>query len=202
MRKNKTLYMNPLCLKPTQFCLGFKEIEHKENQIKKMSDEEYKKYLIYKVTPAIISPEGYFYIIDHHHHARSLINLQKPEIYIEIIEDCSKMNKNEFYNFLIEKKYVNLYDQNGVMKTIQELPPTLMDLSHDVYRSLAWQIREKKGFKKVDNIPFFEFRWGDFFRKYITEKLIEDNNPLAVEVGLSMAKSEKAKHLPGFKGKK
>lgn len=200
MKKGEHCLYDPRKLYPTQFCLGYKEIVHKQDKILKMDKKEYEKYLMEKITPAVIGPEGKIYIIDHHHHARSLINLNKPEIILDILEDYSSLPVTEFIEIMTKNKYLNLYDEQGKIKNFSELPTNLIEMKHDYFRSLAWAVREKNGFKKVDEIPFFEFRWGEFFRSYITEKLIEDQFKSALEVALVLAKSKEAKHLPGYLG--
>jgi hypothetical protein len=189
---------NPKKLHPTQFCLGFLEVNHKVKMIKKMSKKKYSNYLIEKVTPVIIGPGNIHYLIDHHHHAKSLLLLGKKEIIIDIIADWSNLTPHSFQKKMIKSKFVNLLDNHNNKKQFEELPASILRLNHDYYRSLAWAIREKNGFKKVDNIPFFEFRWGEFFRQYIPEKLIINYFELAVNLGLKLAKSKDAEKLPGF----
>lgn len=196
--KMPTQYVDPKSLFPTQFCLGYKEIEHKEKKIKSMSKKQFEDYLIEKVTPVIIGPKGKLYLIDHHHHARSLINLKKPRILIEIIADYSSLSMKKFIEIMVKNGYTNLKNENSKQMKFSQLPKSLEKMNHDYYRSLAWSVREKGGFEKVDNIPFFEFRWGEYFRNYITEMLIIDNFDIATEVGLEMCSHPKAKNLPGF----
>jgi len=198
----KELYVDPTTLYPTQFCLGVKEVEYKKNKIKKMTPERFGAYLIEKITPVIIGPENKMYLVDHHHHAKSLIELGKSEILIKIIEDYSHLSIEEFKNKMQFNKYLNLLDENAKSRKFEDLPISLNDLRHDLYRSLAWAVREKKAFIKRDDVLYFEFRWAEFFRDYIPEKLLLDFFDLAIELAVKLAKSEKASHLPGFKGKK
>jgi len=195
---SKFLKVNPKKLHPTQFCLGFLEVENKVKNIKKMSQKRFSEYLIEKVTPVVKGPGNILYLIDHHHHAKSLLLLNKKEIIIDIIEDWADLNENEFQKKMIHNKYVNLLDCNNKKKEFKDLPKSILKLKHDLFRSLAWAIREKNGFKKVDDIPFFEFRWGEFFRTYIKEDLIKQHFEKAVELGLFLAKQKEAKKLPGF----
>lgn len=190
--------VNPNKLHPTQFCLGFMEVDNKVKQIKKMSKKRFNEYLIEKVTPVVKGPDGVLYLIDHHHHAKSLLLLKKKEIIIDIIEDWSHLSIKEFEIKMIKNKYVNLLDNNNQKQEFKDLPKLIINLKHDLFRSLAWAIREKNGFKKVDEIPFFEFRWGEFFRKYIKNDLITQHFEKAVELGLFLAQSKEAKKLPGF----
>lgn len=202
MKVGTKVKVNPHHLYPTQFCLGYKEITYKEKNILKMNKSRYEEYLKEKITPAVIGPYGKIYIIDHHHHARSLINLHKTEILIEVIANCEELTPEQFKEYMIAKKYVNLYNAQGKSEEFEKLPQNLIEMQHDFFRSLAWAVREENGFKKVDEIPFFEFRWGEFFRSYITEKLVAEEFKLATMVALKLALSDKAQNLPGFLGKK
>ena len=202
MKKGDEILVSPHKLYPTQFCLGYKEIAHKEKNILKMNEKQYQKYLKDKITPAVIGPMGKIYIIDHHHHARSLINLNKPEILLTILEDCSSYSEEDFIQYMKAHRYVNLFDETGKTQEFSSLPQNLIDMKHDYFRSLAWAVRERDGFKKVDEIPFFEFRWGEFFRTYMSEKLVSEQFKLATDVALVLALSPQASHLPGYVGKK
>jgi hypothetical protein len=72
-------------------------------------------------------------------------------------------------------------------------------LADDPYRSLAWAVREAGGFTKVD-VPFFEFKWADFFRKRIVIERTENGPKKAFEEAMKLARSSEASHLPGFVG--
>jgi hypothetical protein len=201
MNKNDILKVDPNSLHPTQFCLGYKEIEHKEKIIQKMTPEEYDKYLVKKTTPVVIGANNTMYLIDHHHHARSLINLNKSLIIVKVVENLSSLDENDFIKRMIDLKFVNLFNEEGKTENFKDLPKTLKSMKHDYFRSLAWSVRDNNGFKKVDEIPFFEFRWGEYFRKYIKEELIKDHFALATEIATKLSKEETAKHLPGFLSK-
>ena len=199
---NKEFYINPTKLYPTQFCLGYKEVEFKKQKILKMTEIEYKKYLIEKITPVVLAPNNKVYLVDHHHHAKSLIDLRKKELYVKVIADYRHLTEQQFKKEMIRNKYLNLLNEKGKKGKFENLPLKITELRHDLYRSLAWAVRERKGFIKRDDILYFEFRWADFFRSYIPEKLILDFFELATNTAYILSKSEKAAHLPGFKGKK
>lgn len=198
---NQEFYIDPRKLKPTQFCLGFKEVEFKKQKILKMSKQEYEKYLIEKITPVVLAPNNEIYLVDHHHHSKSIIELGRKDIYVKVIADYRHLSLLKFKKMMKKNKYLNLLDENSKQRKFEELPSCLNELRHDLYRSLAWAVREKKAFIKRDDILYFEFRWAEFFRSYIPEKLLIDFFDLALDLAVKLAKSEKASHLPGFKGK-
>lgn len=185
-------------LYPTQPDLGFKEIDYKVQIISKMGEKELDKYLIKKVSPVIIGPKGKIYIIDHHHHAYSLMKSGKGLIYVVVVENWSNLSEKDFWAKMIKNKFVLLKKQ-GKSISVKSLPSKISQMGNEDYRSLAWSVRELNGFNKVDHIPFFEFAWGDFYRQYISPNLIRDHYSLAVKVALEISKSKLAKKLPGYK---
>ena len=65
-------------------------------------------------------------------------------------------------------KYVYPVDENGVKKTIADIPKNLTDLKDDPYRSLAGFARNAGAFLKVWT-PFAELKWANYFRTRITK---------------------------------
>lgn len=135
-----------------------------------------------------------FYLIDRHHHSRSVIDFGKNMVMAKIIEDMSHLNYKDFCKEMENKKFLNLYDENGVLKKIEDLPDNLTNMKHDWFRSLSWAIREQKGYtKKVNEIPFYEFRWAEIYRNYVSEKLVKEYFELSVQICLEITKSENGK---------
>lgn len=189
--KNEIILIDARELKPTQICLGFKEIEHNLNIFKNSSNEEYIKILNHKIVPIVKGPKNKFYLIDRHHHSRSVIEFGKNMVMARIIEDWSTFDYNDFFKEMEKKKYLNLFDENGKTTQITDLPFDLMNMKHDWFRSLSWAIRENKGYsKKVNEIPFYEFRWAEIYREYVSEKMVKEYFELSVKICLDITKSE------------
>lgn len=202
MDVGSTFFVQVENLKPTQMCLGFKEVEHKVKLLKSMNEKRLKSYHIEKVTPVVIGPNRRLWLIDHHHHARSLMECGIKEIFVVVHADLHHYSEEEFFDHMNKQKWLNLWDAEENLQPYTSLPKSLKEMQHDWFRSLAWGVREKGGFKKVDEIPFFEFRWGSFFRKFIKAKLIEDSFSEAVKLATKLCLHKEAKDLPGFKGSK
>ena len=153
-----------LDLRPTQFVLGMKEVEYKLAKIKKMNTKEMKAYCDDNVIPVVIGPKKEMYIIDHHHFARSCWEENIDQYTIKVLKDLSLLKEKEFWNAMIENKWVYLNDQFGFgPHSPADLPPNVAYMANDPYRSLAWALRNEGSIKKHSK-PFFEFEWGAFFR--------------------------------------
>jgi hypothetical protein len=188
-------------LRPTQSGLGMEEVYHKVKQIKEMKSHELEEYINQKVVPVVIGPNGELYLIDHHHYAYSMHLAGHNEVKVNVIKNLSHLSVDDFWAEMINKKWAWLYLPNGKPIGPKKLPTSLTKLSNDYYRSLAWGVREQKGFNlSADKVPFFEFMWGSYFRKYLTEDLIKNDFSLATHFALKLSSHDLAKSLPGYKG--
>jgi hypothetical protein len=71
----------------------------------------------------------------------------------------------------------------------------------DDYRSFAGEVRDAGGFAKPTE-PFMEFLWANFFRDRINAKKLRKDRDQALRLGLKLAGSDDARHLPGWAGAK
>ena len=69
----------------------------------------------------------------------------------------------------------------------------------DVYRSLAGFVRDSGGFVKT-TVAFAEFIWADYFRRNIAIEDVREDFAAAVRHAKRLAKSPRAKRIPGYKG--
>jgi hypothetical protein len=195
-KKNETLLYDVKKLKPTQFCLGFKEVEFLIDKILKMSSQEYIQYLQTKTVPVVVGPGNEIYLIDRHHHSKSVLDLKRESVLVKVVENFSELSMNDFFIKMNELKYLNLFDENQISKNFEELPKSLLDMKHDWFRSLSYAVRESKGYsKQVDSIPFYEFRWGEIYRQYLKESLIKDDFELALKIAMELTKSDLAQKM-------
>jgi hypothetical protein len=79
------------------------------------------------------------------------------------------------------------------------LPARLAELIDDVYRSLAAYVRNAGGYEKTGK-AFAEFIWADFFRRNVAVEIVTGDFEAAVRAAVPLARSRRAKGLPGFKG--
>lgn len=188
-------------LKPTQAIFGKYEVKLRRKKIRSMSRDQIKKYLFNKPIPAILGPDNYFYIIDRHHLVISLIKENIDWAYVVLINpgsDLRSMNPEEFMNWMNEKGFLYLKDQNGKKIPANDLPQRFLDLKNEPYRSLAGAVEQLGAFKKT--IPYAENIWADFFRNYFDLRSVEKSFDKVVQEAVNLALSEKASAMPGFIG--
>lgn len=187
-------------VRPTQICVGFAEVKRKKDFLKSLSKAELKAYLISKPIPAVMGPDGFLFLVDHHHFARALSELNVPKCYFTVIHELNTIREEDkFFKVLDLLSLTHPYDENGVRKNENEIPKTLKDLKDDPYRSLAGITRKAGGFKKIKK-PYLEFMWADFFRKRISLDLVKNDLDEAVRVALELCKSKEASYLDGYLG--
>jgi hypothetical protein len=92
--------------------------------------------------------------------------------------------------------WLGLVHRLGVMRP----PPAIAEMRDDLYRSLEAFARMAGGYSKVKE-AYSDFRWADFFRREIdgpldTQDLFAD----ALARAIRLARSNKARDLPGFVG--
>lgn len=195
-------------LHPTQLTLGKVSLPEK---IKKL-EKHYKKgkldkRLKKKAIPAILGPDLLFYIQDGHHEMASLdlakkIPYQDKRVIISELIDQSHLSSYEFKRYMIQNEKVFLLDKNFRLAKFEDIPRHFNQMEDNPYRSFAWLVKEKDGFCKV-NVNYLEFIWGKFFKDILEEQnimLTSEKEVLSayIDLGIKIAKSKKASHLPGF----
>ena len=202
---------------PTQIAVGYSEVAVKMEELTKYEKEgTLEKYIRSKPIPCVLGPDNIIYITDHHHLGLAMTVLanewekdnqkksrqENPFVHctFNILYDFSrsKLPTKEFFKVLESLDFLHSYDENG-QKTNHTIPRRLIDLKNDPYRSLAGFVRKSGGYNKVDT-HYIEFQWADFFRKHITKEELDKNFKKAVIKGISLALSDDAQELPGWKG--
>ena len=185
-------------LRPTQFSIGLKEVDFKIKKMKAMSSKELEEYLETHPIPVVKHKDQDYHMIDHHHLVRACWEINIDHVTIEFVGDFSEHNDDGFWKKMKSEGYLHLYDQFGKGPHDHTLlPRDIRGLADDPYRSLAWMIREAGGFQKTKT-PFSEFKWADFFRAHILVERTEKGFDLAKVEAMKLARSDSAKHLPGF----
>lgn len=186
-------------LHPTQFSVGMEEVRDKQDGLAGMKNSKRREYLKKHPVPVIKGPNGEKYIVDHHHLTRAAWQAGEDEVYTEVVQDWSNLGRKDFWRKMIETEMVYLYDADG--KGPQDpkiLPENVYDMTDDPYRSLAWKVKVRGAIDKV-KIPFFEFRWAQFFRALISSWSTPEEWNEAVEQGIRLAKTHPdAALLPGY----
>ena len=101
-----------LNLHPTQLAVGFQQVNLKARKMEKKTNNELKEYVQTHEVPVIVGPHNKYYIIDHHHLCCAAYKILLNEVYIKIVENWSE--DTDFWNKMHEKKYIWLYDSNGL----------------------------------------------------------------------------------------
>jgi hypothetical protein len=186
-------------LRPTQITVGYAEVEQKRSLWSGMGKSERKRFLDGHWFPAVRGPNDNFYIVDHHHLGRALLEEGVDEGYVVLLKDLDQLQKDEFWVVMDHNQWVHPYDAKGQRRTVAELPKTLSGLADDPYRSLAGEVRRAGGFPK-DATPFAEFLWADFFRRRIKAAELRGDPDAALKRALTLCHSTTAAYLPGWSG--
>jgi hypothetical protein len=186
-------------LRPTQITVGYAEVEEKRGLWSGMGKTQRKQFLDSHWFPAVRGPNDSFYIVDHHHLGRALLEEGVTQGFVVLLKDLSLLAKDEFWTVMDHHQWVHPYDGRGRRRTVAELPKTLDQLKDDPYRSLAGEVRHAGGFPK-DATPFTEFLWADFFRRRISAKQIKRDPDAGLQQALTLCHSAEAAHLPGWSG--
>ncbi len=192
-------------LQPTQFYIGQLEIEKKVAEISKLSNEERLSTLREDPIKVVIGPDGEIFTIDNHHLALAIWSSGHSKVYAKIVANHSEMGITDFWQWMKSQKLVYLYDYKlDKVRSWKELPYSLDQMQDDPWRSLAWFVRKKGGYKKT-LIPFAEFYWARFFQKKLSfnaQRFARDAKYFtkAIEAGVLLAKQPSAKSLPGYNG--
>jgi hypothetical protein len=186
-------------LHPTQFAVGYWEIERRAEKVMGKDAKKIEKYLKEHVGKVVIGPGGIPYIIDRHHLACIMLKTTKSlTIYATISANFSTMSIDNFWEEMITRKWAYLYDEkgNGPLDP-QLLPKSLKDLKDDPFRSLAWAVRERDGFR-VSTDPFAEFQWANFFRTKFNVSDAKVNIVPFIQKALKLCHTSAASGLPGY----
>lgn len=189
---------NVMNLRPTQVAVGMASVKLKTENLAKMTTEARINYLQKHPVPVVVGPDGGFYLIDHHHMSRALLESGHRYLFIQIVADWSQMNPTEFWGEMEKKGYTWLYDQNGNKLKPSQLPRTIINLQDDPYRSLAYFAREAGAYNKTTT-PFAEFFWAAFYKKHIALSELS-NWKKATAKAVQLSQSPEAAQLPGYKG--
>jgi hypothetical protein len=189
-----------LSLRPTQMTVGMREVKEKRKRWREQKSEKKRGELLGKhMIPVVLGPDRRYYVVDHHHLARSLHDEGVKDILVTVIGDLSMVERAAFWGVMDSKRWVYPYDAKGERRHFKDIPKSVTGLKDDPFRSLAGELRRAGGFAK-DTTPFSEFLWADFLRRRMSGKNVNDNFSKAMEKGLALVKSKDAIYLPGWCG--
>jgi hypothetical protein len=186
-------------LRPTQITVGMREVEEKRKRWREHKGKKKSEFLGSHMIPVIHGPKDRYYVIDHHHLARALLEEKQTDVLTSVVADLRTLDRDTFWVVLDNRGWCHPYDQHGVRRAFGDIPSSIGQLRDDPYRSLAGELRRLGGFSK-ETVPFSEFLWADFFRRRVKRKAIESDFSATLEKALRLAKSPEANYLPGWCG--
>lgn len=187
-----------LDLRPTQFAVGNREVETKARKLAKLTHDDRQAYLHEHPVPVVKAADGHIFLIDHHHLVRAAWESGVKHVTTETREDWSDLPASKFWDKMEKEGWVYLHDQFGKGPHSPDLLPVdVRGLADDPFRSLAWAVREAKGYGKSP-VPFCEFRWAEFLRKHILGHPVKSGFEHALQAALELCHKPEAKTLPGY----
>jgi hypothetical protein len=187
-------------LRPTQFSVGYAEVELKAAEWKKLKKKQRQYALESHVFPAVLGPEQAYYIVDHHHLGIALIEEGMKDVWLTQLDDMSWLDPQMFWRTMEFRAWTHPFDHRGRRREYTDMPRKLTRMQNDPYRGLAGLVRLAGGYAK-DTAPFSEFLWADFFRLRLGVRLIGSDRQRATRIGVKLAHSKDARYLPGWIGK-
>jgi hypothetical protein len=186
-------------LHPTQMTVGFGEVERRRRVWRALGRSERKHLLNSHWFPGVRGPDERYFITDHHHLGRALLEEQVREVQVIVQKDLSWLTLESFWLFMEHHLWVHPYDAKGQRQSYDAIPKHLPKLSDDPYRTLSADVRRAGGYAK-EVTPFSEFLWADFFRGQIDRQRLDHHYKRALKEALNLAHTQGARHLPGWSG--
>ena len=191
--------LHPDDLRPTQISVGLAEVEAKRAEWRALKRKEREQRLASHWFPCVLGPRGRAYIVDHHHLGLALQREGVDRCFGVVLQDYAWLDAATFWRTMEFHQWVHPFDEQGVRRTMDEIPKRLGDLRDDPYRSLVGFVRGAGGFSK-DATPYAEFLWADFFRSRLPLVRVMDERETALADALALAVSPVARYLPGWTG--
>jgi len=186
-------------LRPTQMTLGFREVRYRRRIWKSIGKQAREHLLASHWFPAVRAPDGHFYIVDHHHLGRALLEEDVAHVKLILLKNLSKMPTRDFWTFMDHHQWVHPYNATGRRCAFASVPNRLEKLTDDPYRSLAAEVRRHGGFAK-EIMPYAEFLWANYYRGVIPQALLQHQWRKAMAQAMALAHSGATEHLPGWSG--
>ncbi len=186
-------------LRPTQMTVGLHEVAAKRREWRDAKASKRLKILGGHAVPTVLGPKQRYYVVDHHHLARALLDEGEKTLQVYVLSDLSGVDRAAFWTVLDNSGWCHAYDHKGRRCELSDIPKSLAEMKDDPYRSLAGQLRRSGGFAKTDK-PFSEFIWADFLRRRVEQDVVEHDFAAALVKALELSKAQEARYLPGWCG--
>ncbi|WP_144162333.1 ParB-like protein [Paraburkholderia sp. BCC1885] len=202
MVPNRDVHLIPAkltALRPTQMTVGYREVALKRAHWKTLDKKQRAAAIDAHSFPAVLGPESRYYIVDHHHLGRALLEEGVKEVKVMVLKDLSWLDHTIFWRMMEHNQWVHPFGADGSRYDYEHLPKVVTEMSDDPYRSLAGELRNAGGYAK-DATPFSEFLWADFLRPRVSASKIAKNFAKALEQAKTLAHTPEARYLPGWSG--
>lgn len=185
-------------LHPTQLTLGMEEVEQRRKQMAQLSASELRQKMEEKAVPHVVGPNGRIYMVDHHHFCRVMHELGHRKVLLgEREHDWSNLDIEAFWKRMEKRRLCWPVDIDGNQRPAVKIPAHVKDLTDNPWRTLARAVRGK-AYREKKRQHFQEFRWGNYFRSFMTTRLLETDIRLAEALAVKLARSSEAQDLPGY----
>ncbi|GGF57965.1 hypothetical protein GCM10007301_17120 [Azorhizobium oxalatiphilum] len=190
-------------LHPTQLTLGLEEVARRAKKMMAMGEAEADALFRRKAIPCVRGPGGQLYLIDHHHLCRAALIAGYKTVYLDTgkLVDRSKLNRADFWDEMEREGNCWPIDADGNRRPYARIPSHVRELTDNPWRTLARAVRGP-AFRDDDETPFKEFMWGEYFRSFMSKRLIETDLDLARDLAIRLAHLDEAQDLPGYLGRK
>jgi hypothetical protein len=189
-----------LSLHPTQFAIGFNEVDAKKEAMESMTPKKLEKFLRKKAIPVVVGPNNQLYMTDHHHHAKALFKMGIKTAFIVVLKDWSDQTVAQFWKSMKRNGFGYLYNEDGQGPLSPALLPNdIRKLKNDPYRGLAWFVEQHGAIVEVEQ-AYASFAWANYFRTRINRRILDNDLEKAIDLGVELAQSDEAAHLPGYIG--
>lgn len=200
-------------LHPTQLTLGYGAVAERKVKLAAKSDAELQAHLEdeKRRVPHVLGPNGRIYMTDHHHLARALWEMGKTKIVLgERVRDFSDVAPaseapalldpvlHAFWQKMEKAELCWPVDAVGNRRPFAAIPDHISKLGDNPWRTLARKVRDKAFVD--DDTAFQEFMWGEYFRSFMTRRLVDEQPEIAAKTAIRVGALPDAQDLPGFKG--
>lgn len=188
-------------LNPTQLTLGLREVERRAAQMRDLSRRELRALLESRPVPYVVGPKRRFYMIDHHHLCRALLRIDRDTVLVGAPRaDWSGLSLKAFWHRMEAEGFCWPIDVDGNRRPCVKIPDHVRDLTDNPWRTLARGVRGKA--YSNEDTPFQEFMWGNYYRSFMTTRLLEADIDLAEKLAVKLSRLDEAQDLPGYLGAK
>ena len=89
----------------------------------------------------MLGPGKSWWIVDHHHLARALLDEGEEQVLVSVIAKLAHLPKKRFFAFMESNNWLHAYDAEGKRRDWHDLPRHVGKMIDDPYRSLAGEVR-------------------------------------------------------------